>query len=54
MNKWKIDFNNKIIYIPSTIVDTQLLKMLNEIVVNPKGLNSGPGIEWKIITVDSN
>jgi hypothetical protein len=54
MKNWKIDFNNKIIYVPGVIFDTELLKMLNEMTINPKGLKSGPGKKWKIITTESN
>lgn len=54
MQNWKIDFKNKIIYVPNKIEDTELLKMLNKLVEHPKGLNQGPGIKWKIITTLSN
>ena len=50
---WKVDFDLKIIYISSKIGNKELLGLINEVSQNEKGLPSGPGTIWKIITIDN-
>ena len=51
MTGWKIDFENNVIYVPTSMLDTEMLKMLNDLIANPKGLTKGPGIRWNIVNI---
>jgi len=51
-NKWKIDYDKRIIYLSSFVANKDILALFTELNSNDKGLLSGPLDNWKIQTIE--